>query len=160
MSYSIQHILYATDLGPHGPDVFRFALSIAEKYGATIHILHVVEEPAFLRKNVAERYISGSVLGSYRDATLGEAMTEIKQRLEQFSQSTLESEDSKHARVADIKVLAGKPSVTILSEADRINADCIIMGSRRYSGVSAMTIGSVAREITRKSRRPVFMFPV
>lgn len=160
MSYNIQHILYATDLGPHGPDVFRFALSIAEKYGAAIHILHVVEEPAFLRRNVAERYISGSVLGTYRDATLDEATSEIKKRLEQFSQSTLESEDAKYASVADIKVLAGKPGATILTEANRINADCIIMGSRRYSGVSAVAIGSVAREITRKSRRPVFLFPV
>lgn len=160
MPYNIQHILYATDLGPHGPDVFRFALSIAEKYGAAIHILHAVEEPAFLRRTVAERYISGSVLGTYRDATLDEAMSEIKQRLKQFSQSTLESEDAKYASVADIKVLTGKPGATILAEANRINADCIIMGSRRYSGVSAVTIGSVAREITRKSRRPVFLFPV
>lgn len=160
MPYNIQHILYATDLGPHGPEVFRFAVSIAEKYGAAIHVLHVTEEPAYLRRNVAERYISSSVLGTYREATLDEAMAKIKQRLEQFSQSTLVSEDSKYASVADIKVMTGKPGATILNEADRINADCIIMGSRRYSGVSAITIGSVAREITRKSRRPVFLFPV
>lgn len=160
MPYNIQHILYATDLGPHGPDVFRFAVSIAEKYGAAIHVLHVTEVPAYIQKNLAERYISGSVLGAYREATLDSAMDEIKQRLEQFSQSTLESAGTKYASVADIRVMAGKPGVTILSEANRINADCIIMGSRRYSGVGAVTIGSVAREITRKSRRPIFLFPV
>lgn len=160
MSYNIQHILYATDLGPHGPDVFRFAISIAEKYGAAIHLLHVTEEPAYLRRNLAERYISSSVLGTYRDATMNEAMLEIRQRLEQFTKSTLESEDTKHATVADIKVMTGKAGATILAEANRINADCIIMGSRRYSGVSAVTIGSVAREVTRKSKRPIFLFPI
>ena len=136
MQFNIQRILYATDLGPHGPKVFRCVVSIAERYGASIHILHVVEEPAILRNNVAERYISGSVLGGYRNATLEEAMDKIKERLKQFSQSTLESEASTCASVADIKILTGRPGRTILAEADRIEADCIILGSRRYSGVS------------------------
>lgn len=160
MKFKIQHILYATDLGPHGPKVFRRAVSIAEQYGACIHILHVVEEPAILRNNIAERYISGNVLGSYRKATLGEAMDDLKHRIEQFSQSTLESEASVYASVADIKVLTGRPERVILEEADRIDADCIILGSRRYSGVTDIVIGSVARRVTRRSTRPVFLFPI
>lgn len=160
MQFKIERILYATDLGPRGPDVFRCAVSIAEQYGASIHILHVVEEPAIIRNNIAERYISGSVLGDYRESTLEEAIDEIKRRLEQFSRSTLDSEESMHARVAEIKVLTGRPGRTILAEADRIDADCIVLGSRRYSGMSDMLIGSVARKVTLKATRPVFLFPV
>lgn len=160
MKFKIQHILYATDLGPHGPKVFRRAISIAEQYGACIHMVHVVEEPAILRNNVAERYISGAVLGDYRKASIDEVLDDLKKRIEKFSQSTLESEASVHASVADVKVLTGRPEQVILAEADRIDADCIIMGSRRYSGVSDIVLGSVARRVTRRSRRPVFLFPI
>lgn len=160
MQFKIERILYATDLGPRGPDVFRSAVSIAEQYGASIHILHAIEEPSILRNNIAERYISGSVLGGYRESTFAGAVDEIKRRLEQFSKSTLESEESIHARIAEIRVLSGRPDKTILAEADRIEADCIILGSRRYSGVGEVIIGSVARKVTLKATRPVFLFPI
>lgn len=160
MPFNIERILYATDLGPRGPDVFRCALSVAERYGADIHIVHVIEEPAIIRNNIAERYISGSVLGGYRESTLEEAIGKIEHRLEQFSQSALESAESVHARVAEIRVLSGRPGRTILAEADRVEADCIVLGSCRYAGVNDMIIGSVARKITLRSRRPVFLFPV
>jgi nucleotide-binding universal stress UspA family protein len=160
MSFKIERILYATDLGPRGPDVFRCAVSIAERYGADIHIVHVIEEPSIIRNNIAERYISSSVMEGYRESTFDELIGEMKRRLEQFSQSTLNSEESVHARVAEIKVLTGRPGRAILEEADRMDADCIVLGSRRYSGMSDMIIGSVARKVTLKSRRPVFLFPV
>lgn|SRR5690554_2635672 len=160
MAFKIDRLLYATDLGPRGPDVFRCAASIAEQYGATIHIIHVIEEPSIIRNNIAERYISSSVLGGYRESTLDEAISEIKRRLEQFTRSTLESEEAVKARVAEIRVLTGRPGRAILAEADSIDADCIVLGSRRYSGVNDMIIGSVARKVTLKSRRPVFLFPV
>lgn len=160
MQFNIQRILYATDLGPHGPNVFRCAIGLAEKFGAAIHILHVIEDPAILRNNIAERYVSGSVLGAFRESAFDEAIGEMERRLQQFSQSALESEESLHARVAEIKVLTGRPGRTILAEADRIEADCIVLGSRRYSGMSDMIIGSVARKVTLKATRPVFLFPV
>lgn len=160
MSFTIKRILYATDLGPHGPQVFRRAISIAEKYGASIHILHVIEEPAILRNNIAERYISDSVLGGYRESTFEEAVDEIKRRLHQFSQSTLESEETSYAHVAEINVLPGRPGRSILAEAERIDADCIVLGSRRYSGMRDVIIGSVARKVTLKATRPVFLFPI
>ena len=160
MAFKINRLLYATDLGPRGPDVFRCAVSLAEQYGADIHIVHVIEEPSILRNNIAERYISSSVLSTYRESTFDEAVDEIKRRMEQFSRSTLESEEAVYARVAEIRVLTGRPGRAILAEAERIDADCIVLGSRRYSGVNDMVIGSVARKITLKSRRPVFLFPV
>lgn len=160
MQFDIKHILYATDLGPHGPNVFRCAIGLAEKFGAKIHILHVIDDPAILRNNIAERYVSGSVLGTYRENAYDEAIDEIERRLHQFSQSALESQESLYAGVAEIKVLTGRPGRTIIAEADRIDADCIVLGSRRYSGMSDVVIGSVARKVSQKATRPVFLFPV
>jgi nucleotide-binding universal stress UspA family protein len=160
MSFKIDRILYATDLGPRGPDVFRCALSLAERYCADIHILHVIEEPSIIRNNIAERYISASVMEGYRESTFKDTIDKITQRLEQFSRSAIESSESEQVRGVEVRVMTGRPGRVILAEADRIDADCIVLGSHRYSGVNDMIIGSVARKVTLRSRRPVFLFPV
>lgn len=160
MSFKIDRILYATDLGPRGPDVFRCALSLAERYSADIHILHVIEEPSIIRNNIAERYISASVMEGYRESTLKDTIDKITQRLEQFSRSAIDSSESEQVRGVEVHVMTGRPGRVILAEADRIDADCIVLGSRRYSGVNDMIIGSVARKITLRSKRPVFLFPI
>ena len=43
MDYTIRTILYATDLGPHGVEVFNHAFSLAKQYGAKIHVVHALE---------------------------------------------------------------------------------------------------------------------
>ena len=39
MSYSIDRILYATELEPDSPRVFRHAVGIARRFNAKLHIL-------------------------------------------------------------------------------------------------------------------------
>lgn len=160
MSYKIKEILYATDLGEYGPEVFRLAIALADRFEATIHILHVVDEPAYLSKNVAQRYLSSTMFDTYRTTARDEALTEIEERLKRFSEEMFANEPCDNLHVGEIKVLPGKPGRTIIEEARRIGADCIVMGSRRYSALSAITIGSVAHEVTLNARLPVFLYPV
>ena len=160
MSYDIKNILYATDLGEYGPEVFRLAIALADRFEATIHILHVVDEPSYLTKNVSQRYLSSTVFDTYRASARNEALTEIEERLKRFSEDILENETPKNLHVGEIKVVPGKPGRTIVDEARRIGADCIVMGSRRYSALSAITIGSVAHEVTINARLPVFLYPI
>ncbi|PTL93760.1 hypothetical protein C6W88_04150 [Halomonas litopenaei] len=160
MSFQISRLLYATDLSAHSPDVFRKAIGIAERFGAAVHLLHVVEDPALLKDSLASRYTAVSPLDNYRERATRQAIDEIKRRLEDFGHSTLASEDSYHASLKEIHVRIGKPSRIILQEADRIDADCIVMGTQRQSGLGHMVLGSVARKISRRTRRPLFLFPV
>lgn len=48
---------------------------------------------------------------------------------------------------------------TILEFADEKNADYIIIGSHGRSGVYDVFIGSLTKEITRKSKIPVLVVP-
>lgn len=160
MHYTIKNILFATDLGPRGPEIFRCAASLAERYGADIHIVHAVEPPQMFRDSLVNRYVSPGPLESFKERGYAEALMEIESRLEKFCRTSLEAEDCCHARVAGIRVLEGAPAQTILREADRVNADCVVLGSNRYSALGEMVVGSVARKVTLKSRRPVFLVPI
>src|SRR5690625_4411139 len=109
MSYKIKEILYATDLGEYGPEVFRLAIALADRFEATIHILHVVDEPAYLSKNVAQRYLSSTMFDTYRTTARDEALTEIEERLKRFSEEMFANEPCDNLHVGEIKVLPGKP---------------------------------------------------
>ncbi|RLK50938.1 nucleotide-binding universal stress UspA family protein [Alkalispirillum mobile] len=163
MAFDIKTILYATDLGPRGPDVFRCVIGIAERFEAAIHIVHVVEEPRYMRNQIqaqaAERFIDPSLLSNYQKSTLEEVEEDLRKRLDQFGRTLLDAADASAAHIAGVHVRQGRPPKEILAEADRLDADCIILGSHRYSAVGEMIIGSVARKITMKSTRPVFLFP-
>jgi nucleotide-binding universal stress UspA family protein len=160
MQLVMERILYATDLGPRGPEVFRYALSLAEHYGAEIHIVHVVELPRAIRNATYQRFMSEDPLESWREGRQREVIETIQTRLERFCQSAMDADTACRARVADISVLEGPPARTILRRADDIDAHCIVVGSRRYSPLGEMVIGSVARKLTSRSRRPIFLVPV
>ena len=159
MQYIISSLLYATDLGPRGPEVFRYATSLAEHYGSRIHLLHVIEPPQVFRESLADRYLSTEAAAALKEWGHDEARTELEARLERFSQSVMAAEKANRASVADIRVLSGSPAQVILDEARRIKADCIVLGSNHHSAFEGMVIGSVARKVTMASPYPVFLVP-
>ena len=44
MVLKVRNILYATDLSQNSPFVFQYAVDLAEKYGAHLCLLHVMEK--------------------------------------------------------------------------------------------------------------------
>jgi nucleotide-binding universal stress UspA family protein len=159
MKHLISDVLYATDLGARGPEVFSWAASLADSYGARIHILHVIEPSRMLRDPLVQRYMSPEMMQSLKERGHDEVRAELERRLEHFGRTALTAEGTVRAQVASIQVLEGSPDRVILKEADRIGADCIVLGSHNYSALGEIVIGSVARKVTMKSRRPVFLVP-
>ncbi|MEX1198778.1 MAG: universal stress protein [Pseudohongiellaceae bacterium] len=52
---------------------------------------------------------------------------------------------------------SGRPAEEILTVADEVKASLVIVGSRGHNRVSRMFLGSVAREVVRKSQKPVLL---
>jgi nucleotide-binding universal stress UspA family protein len=158
MEYNIRTILYATDLGPHGPDVFCHAAGLAQRFGAKIHIVHVVEPMSEYAHSLIDNYVPPEMQEKLRREGYEEARKEIQRRLDKFCQERLGGETL--TQVASSKVIEGLPVQVILDEAKRLNADLVVLGTHGQTALGEMFMGSVAHKVTTKSKVPVLLIPI
>ena len=156
MEYPIRNVLYATDLGPHGPEVARHAAGLAQQFQAKIHVTYAVEPISECASSLINTYMPSEVVEAVRREGYEQAFKEMQRRLKQFC----EEQNFDAGMVADMRVVEGKPAQVILNEARRVNADVIVLGSHGHSALGEMLIGSVAHTVTMKSPVPVLLVPV
>ena len=163
----IKKILYATDLSENARHAFAYAVSLANLYGASITLLHTVEEvPGLVDKGVigyigAERWeeIKKQHYQEARETLTGKKRDyiPIREVLDQFCQHTKSSHED-HDFIADeILVTKGHPADEILSQAEKRNCDLIVMGTHGHGIVEEALLGSTARRVIRRSKNPVLV---
>ncbi|MDX1654039.1 MAG: universal stress protein [Candidatus Competibacteraceae bacterium] len=158
MNPDIRTILYATDLGPRGPEVFAHAAAIARRFGAAIHIVHGVEPMGEFVHSLMDTYVPAEVLEELRQENLDQRHGEIQRRLEVFCRDELHTDTQES--VKDVRVVEGRPERVILDEAARLQADMIVMGSRGHTALGEMLLGSVAHKVTLEAQVPVLLVPL
>lgn len=155
MNYSIKSILYASDLSPKSPTVFRHAVGLAQKFGAKLHAVTVTRPgigPAHLDlgpDDAIEHLEEGA------DIIPGEAL--LRRRIATFNQA--HPEYQVHDVLASVLALEGDPAKLILDRAKEVDADIIVMGSRGHSVIDELLLGSVAHKVTVKTSIPVVLVP-
>lgn len=133
-------ILVPTD-GSKGTDrALDHALDIAEKYGATVHAVYVVNTSAYstLPSDSNWESITAALEDEGRKAT-----QEIARRL---GDSNLDVEK---------EVTEGVPHKRILEYADDNGVDMIVMGTHGKTGLDRLLLGSVTEKVVRSSNVPV-----
>lgn len=155
----VKKILYATDLGKHTRPVFRFALSLAEKYDAEVYVVHVSEPMSSTAQAVISTYLPGTVAKDLQKDGMKAVHKTLKKRIKKFCADECMIEKSNPKQVAEILIASGKPSEEILRVAEDHEVDMIVMGksSRRIRGAKVM--GSCARRVSRHSKVPVLVVP-
>lgn len=158
MDYNVRNLLYATDLGPHGQEVFYHAAGLALRLGANIHIVHVVEPMSEYAHSLIDNYVAPELQETLRKEGYEEARNEIKRRLDKFCQEQLQGEAV--TQIVSTKVIEGLPVEVILGEAKRIGADLIVLGSHGQTALGEIFMGSVAHKVTLKAKLPVLLIPI
>ena len=59
----------------------------------------------------------------------------------------------------DVIVEIGEPSTTILSIADRVDADLLVLGSHRHRPISWLMGGTTTKRLLQASQRPILLAP-
>lgn len=132
-----RRILLPTDGSVGTAHVAMQAFDLAEQYGATIHVLHVVDES--LRALVdGFTGAEGELESRGRDAV---------ERIERMAAS--------HEVDVVTAIEEGDPAETILAYADEIGADLVVAGTHGRSGVERRLMGSVSERIVRRATCPV-----
>jgi len=153
----IKTILYATGLGAGAPYVFRYALSLAQKYDAKIRIVHGREPLSASAQSMADLYMFKETSEDLFEKASKEAEDKILENLEALCSKELGTDPQGRQRVENIIVIKLPPKQAILEEAKKCGADLIVMGSHRHSALADAMLGTTTMKVLHSSTIPVFV---
>jgi len=156
----IKKILYTTDLSPNATFVLRYAINSAIQHNASIVILHVLEELPAAARSWVFSYMSDEDQKKIFQEAHAHAMEQINDRLKMFYQKELSENPTASERIEKIEVHEGYPADRILKTADEFDCDVILMGSHGKSAIYRTFLGSVTKQVLRRTRKPVFIIPL
>ncbi|BAL23915.1 universal stress protein [Azoarcus sp. KH32C] len=154
MAYGIQNILIATDLGPHSADVLKHAAGMAQRLGAQLHLVTVMYSSAQNSMVALDSYLPEEAIPRLRE----DAVRRIRERIDEEIADL--GKDASLAGVTSVGILEGAPADIVLAEAQRLEADLIVLGSAGHTALGEILIGSVAHRVTVKSTVPVLLVPI
>jgi nucleotide-binding universal stress UspA family protein len=159
----IQKILYATDLSPNSVYALRYAISSAINHHADIIILHVFEkvDPA------SHAWLDPYLYEERHQKIYNEHITETKELIQKRLKAIRENELKELKKSPEfedmtisIEICEGFPAEEILSKAQELNCDVIIMGTHSKGVIANTFLGSTAKRVLRRTRKPVFIIPL
>jgi nucleotide-binding universal stress UspA family protein len=156
----IQKILYTTDLTKNSAYAFRYATKMAEKYGAEIIILHVVEPIPPMAKHYMKIYVDETKWEEKIKYEQDLAIERIQKRLQEFCRLETEDTPQCHTQVENILVRPGYPVEEILKAADEEDCSMIVLGTHGKGLLKQTFLGSVARSVLDRAKRPIFIVPL
>lgn len=140
---TLKTVLVPTDFSDASESALRYGKAMAEKFGASLHVVHVMED-LLAHAWAAEVYVSS--MPQLRD----EIEKESRQRL-----GALLTDGERKTLRAETALLAGNPFLEIIRYAKAHNIDLIVMGTHGRGPIAHMLLGSVAEKVVRKSPCPV-----
>ena len=133
-------VLLPTD-GTEGFErVASHAGSLAERYGATVHVLSVADT-----RNRFESPSSGLAPNAWEDSESGRAERAVEEAVGAVPDGV---------RVEKV-VMSGVPHRIILEYTESEGIDLVVMGTHGREGLDHYLIGSVAERVVRNSGVPV-----
>lgn len=144
MNIAISRILVPVDFSAHSEQAFHYATALAARLGASVELLHVVEDP------VATGAWSAEIPIPYLPEIQNNLIEVGRRRLERYRAFA----DGPPVPMATT-VRIGLPSRTILEHARTHSTDLIVMGTHGRSGLAHVFMGSVAERVVRHAACPV-----
>lgn len=145
MTEPITRILVPVDFSSHSERAFRYALRLASRFGASVELIHVVDNPSTSGAwTAAEVYVPNLL------EMLDSLLREAERRL-----AALKSAVDRERVSVETHVLTGQPAHTIVEHARTGAFDLIVMGTHGRTGFSHLFVGSVAERVVRTAPCPV-----
>lgn len=138
----IKKILFPCDLTENSVKILPYAVSLSAKYGATIYLLHVVEDFS----KWAGFYVPHTPVKEMQD----QAYKNAERLMEKVCEESLEG-CPYFIRV----IRSGEPVAEILKLVESEGIDLVVMGTHGRKGLDHAFFGSVAENVVKKSPVPV-----
>ena len=145
---AFNRILVPVDFSAHSDLALRYATTLADRFGATVEVLHVVEDP----------FVSGAwsaeTLAPNIPELLADLVTAARGKLADLKAAAL-NQGVHFTTAVMTTVLTGRPADSICDYAITEKFDLIVMGTHGRRGLSHALMGSVAERVVRMSPCPV-----
>ena len=139
----LKNILVATDFSEPSAAALTYGRELARTFGATLHVLHVVE----------------NVLASGGVEFYGGSIADMQRSLEASAQRQLDAvlteRDRAKLRAQPVVRTWAAPAPAIVEYAAEANIDLIVMGTHGRGALAHLIMGSVAERVVRSAPCPV-----
>jgi len=156
----IKKILYATDLSSNSVYALRYAVNSAIRHNADIIILHVIEKGDPANDVMLDLYLYSKRYQEIVNEHIVESSAIVENRLSSLIDKELKNHPEYADKVKAIEVCEGFLVEKILSKAEELNCDEIIMGTHSKGIIANTFFGSTAKRVLRRTRKPVFIIPL
>jgi nucleotide-binding universal stress UspA family protein len=133
-----ENVLVPTDGSPSTDHAVRHALDLAQRYGARLHALYVVDTAA----------VASLETGS--EVVLDSLHEEGERAVERVATAAADA-----GVEAETHVVTGPPARRIVSFADDEGMDLVVMATHGRRGVERFLLGSVTERVVRTADVPV-----
>ena len=142
----MKNIIVAVDFSDLTDTVLAQAVPLAAAFSSRLCLLHVAEaDPDFVGYDVGPKTTRDAVAGRFRDQHKA-----LQRIAEEVRASGLDCE----------ALLVQGPYVEkIISEAEKIGADIIVIGAHSKGLLSRVLLGSVSAGVLKESKVPVLVVP-
>ena len=144
MTNTITNILVPVDFSPHAEHAFTYATTLAERFGAKLALVYVVDDSFVTGGWSSEIYVSNV------PELMENLIADADRRL-----ATLKASAAALGLTAETAVIRGRPAHAIVEHAKNGGFNLIVMGTHGRTGVSHVVMGSVAERVLRKAPCPV-----
>lgn len=147
----IQRILVPVDYSSCSRAALRFAADLAQKYQASLDVIHVWDRPS---------YVTDAVMMSSKDLMSGKSLIAmIEENAERDLAEFLATSNLPATVTAPGRLASGDPASTLIHELRRGQHDLVVVGTHGRTGFSHLLLGSVAEKLARLSPVPVVTVP-
>jgi nucleotide-binding universal stress UspA family protein len=142
---ALRHILVGLDRSEPSFAALELASDVADLLGGSLSVLEVID------------YVPPFPLGP-STAVTGKGEERALERVVALLESEVRDIRTRGVGVQVI-VRSGNPAPTLLEIADDVDADLVVVGSRGRGGPAELLLGSVARTVADRARRPTLVVP-
>lgn len=144
MTLTIKRILVPTDFSAAADAALDFARTIAATFGASLHLLHVFEDPFVPGAFGVDTY--APIPPATHAALFDDAKARLAHRLPAADLARFHG---------TTEIVNGISALTIVEYASEHAIDLIVMGTHGRTGMAHLLIGSVAERVVRTAECPV-----
>jgi nucleotide-binding universal stress UspA family protein len=163
----MEKIIATIDFSSISDDVVKASAELAKAFDATLYLLHTeLSENAYAMNMAPQSFADpgiamgvGTGVGMPVEDYISQAESPDQIRVDQQRLEAIKSELSKQSIKVECLVIQGELEETVLDQVHALNADMVVMGSRKHGIFHNLLFGSKSQDFIDESPCPVLIVP-